>query len=178
MKPKDWEVLLCACLLATAVRHTQADANSFFNSLGDTFRDAGQTIAQGTQRAYSVVKNDTINAAQATGGHFPALHVIAWTSSLYVQHEHYLPGRVHTQSLRASTASCVCALLSPCHFCILWRQCLTVHTYNAGSAFRQAGDTMASTAKDVYNQSVQFARQEWNGTQRAINTVEGALQVR
>jgi hypothetical protein len=68
MKPKDWEVLLCTCLLATAVRHTYADANSFFNSLGDTFRAAGQTMAQGTQRAYSVVKNDTIDAAQATGG--------------------------------------------------------------------------------------------------------------
>ena len=117
MKPKDWEVLLCTCLLATAVRDTHADANSFFNSLGDTLRDAGQTIAQGTQRAYSVVKSDTNNAAQATGRHFLAFYVIAWTSSLYVEHEYYLSGRVHTQSLRASTASRVCALLSPCHFC-------------------------------------------------------------
>lgn len=47
----------------------------------------------------------------------------------------------------------------------------------AGGAFKQAGENIAGTAKDVYSQTVQFARQEWNGTQRAINTVEGALQV-
>ena len=63
----DWQGLLLATLLATVVIRTHADANSFFSSLGDTFKNAGQTIAQGTQNAYGIAKNDTINAAQATG---------------------------------------------------------------------------------------------------------------
>ena len=60
----------------------------------------------------------------------------------------------------------ICALLTSC--CLLC----------AGSAFKQAGEAVAGAAKDVYSQSVQFARQEWNGMERAINTVEGALQVK
>ena len=67
MRAKDWQASLIACLLATASIQTHADANSFFSDLGDTFRNAGQTVAQGTQTAYSIVKNDTISAAQATG---------------------------------------------------------------------------------------------------------------
>ncbi|CAL5222729.1 g5136 [Coccomyxa viridis] len=56
--------------MATAIIGTNADANSFFTSLGDTFKNAGQTIAQGTQSAYGIVKNETIDAAQTTGGAF------------------------------------------------------------------------------------------------------------
>ena len=67
MKSEGWQVLLTACLLTAAVTQSHADAKSFFSSLGDTFKSAGQTVAQGAQTAYAVVKNDTINAAQATG---------------------------------------------------------------------------------------------------------------
>ena len=61
----------------------------------------------------------------------------------------------------------------------LWASALLTPSCSlcTGSAFKQAGEAVAGAAKDVYSQSVQFARQEWNGTERAINTVEGALQV-
>ena len=67
MKSHVLRAVLLACLLATAARKGRADAGSFFNNLGNTFVNAGETIAHGTQAAYSSVKNDTVNAAQATG---------------------------------------------------------------------------------------------------------------
>ncbi|CAK0783756.1 hypothetical protein CVIRNUC_006955 [Coccomyxa viridis] len=70
MKSHVLRAVLLACLLATAARKGRADAGSFFNNLGNTFVNAGETIAHGTQAAYSTVKNDTVNAAQATGSAF------------------------------------------------------------------------------------------------------------
>ena len=67
MKSYGLQAVLLACLLATAAREGRANAGSFFNNLGNTFASAGETIAHGTQAAYSTVKNDTVNAAQATG---------------------------------------------------------------------------------------------------------------
>ena len=67
MKSHVLRAVLLACLLATAARQGRADAGSFFNNLGNSFANAGETIAHGTQAAYSTVKNDTVNAAQATG---------------------------------------------------------------------------------------------------------------
>ena len=80
MRSRDWQIVLLASLLATAGIQTRADANSFFNSVGDTFKNAGQTIAQGTQAAYGTVKNETISAAQATGcSDFLSLISECWT---------------------------------------------------------------------------------------------------
>ena len=67
MRSAHCQALLVAIVVATAIIGTNADANSFFTNLGDTFKNAGQTIAQTAQTGYGVVKNETITAAQATG---------------------------------------------------------------------------------------------------------------
>lgn len=46
-----------------------------------------------------------------------------------------------------------------------------------GEAFKNAGDAVVDGAKTAYNKTATFARQQFEGTKREINTLEGVLQV-
>ncbi len=46
---------------------SSADVGGFFQSLGNTFSSAGNTIKNGAQATFQVVKNGTVEAANVTG---------------------------------------------------------------------------------------------------------------
>lgn len=46
-----------------------------------------------------------------------------------------------------------------------------------GEAFKNAGDAVVDGAKTAYNKTATFAQQQFEGTKREINTLEGVLQV-
>lgn len=64
---RSGKALLCLALLVASTQCTKADIGGFFSDLGNSLKDAGNTIKGGTETAFQVVKNNTVDAANATG---------------------------------------------------------------------------------------------------------------
>ncbi|CAL8462000.1 g1531 [Coccomyxa elongata] len=64
------KAFVCLALLATSTTHSSADISGFFQSLGNTFSSAGNTIKDGAQATFQVVKSGTVEAANVTGEAF------------------------------------------------------------------------------------------------------------
>lgn len=73
---RSWKSLLFLTLLIASTQGSTADIGSFFNSLGNTLKDAGNTVKDGTETAFQVVKNTTVDAANATGTLCLSLHLL------------------------------------------------------------------------------------------------------
>lgn len=61
------KAILILAFIATSATQSSADIGGFFHSLGDTFSSAGNTIKNGAQATFQVVKNGTVEAANVTG---------------------------------------------------------------------------------------------------------------
>lgn len=64
---RSWRALLCLALLLASTQSSSADIGGFFNNLGNSLKDAGNTIKTGAESTFQVVKNGTVDAANATG---------------------------------------------------------------------------------------------------------------